>query len=309
MAFEDTLNSISTEPLNECFVCLKIKQTISEPGMPNQLYELIKKAFLKTLGWFVELIAKLYELIKKSVDYIIAEGLNILNEIYTKLTKFFTKTKEWVVENLSDCYNNITVPIPPFDFLFGGFSIPMPSNKAFNELSIDSHYRKPQWLNQVYVLIRFLTNMISFPIKFVLKIVSKVYDIIKEFVDVFLKTLDEMLTAIPVIINKVLLFFAGLVNPLIDLVETSLESIIGIFEASAEKITEYITIFFDWIISCITSGIASLEEALASLFSIVSDYTTDSKIIAKLNMIGRFIFCIIKALFSMAKTLLSFGWV
>jgi hypothetical protein len=283
--------SIISPLIDQYTTCIGIDTPSTDIGFPNFINTLLEEIIIKPILFLATELYKIFQFIQKSGEAItkaLAGNLKPLNELIDEyiiepiesFTKVTTDTKQWIIDNFTKAFDKLLLPLPEFTISILGFEITFGSNKAYLDLDIKSPFKTPQWINQIYKIVKIITSSIATIITWLISKITEVLDIIKKMISI---------TTIEDAIKKFNLYITKFTNPLIDTVDTWLKTIIGFFVDSTELIEEKALILYQWVMDSINLGKPD--------FDILPE---------ELKIIAKMVFCTIKMIFSSIIFLLTF---
>jgi phage-related protein len=269
--------------------CININNTIDAPGLMDIVYNVVKEFITKMFGTFAVDLAKIstallelpdaiskalvgkFDLINDLINDYLLEPLNNFQEI-------LSNTKQWIMNNFLTFWNMIKIPLPSIELNLGLFTITLPNNTAYNEMSNDSEYKNfnPD------TIINFITGLLTSGIDM---LISYVTDLIEPLTTIISLDLSNIKKAITTLTQ----YFANLLNPLLKILDSFIGGIIKIFNKNVDEVTETTNQIYDAILSAIPQGCIDLDN-----------------IPNELKIIVKFIYCLLKMLFGIIVSLFTF---
>jgi len=261
LALLEPFYTLFTGLFNQLISCFGIDGTDFDikPGILYTFYSVIKDIIVKAIGYIFIQFMKLYKLpvkllkaVSKALAGSIAELEKIVAEIvliYNKIMLIITDTVAWIMANFLEFYENFIIPLGPFpDFSIDipgvelpSFNIPLPPNKLYRDIL--NGIGDINWLKfNPSAILKFIGAMLGGMLGYFFKLIQPLI----EAIDIII-SMD--LTKIIDAIIKLMLWFAKLFAPLIDLIESFFEAIAKFFNWGAEKLAEFMNICLDFIMS------------------------------------------------------------
>lgn len=283
---DEALESLFEPIFSQYADCTGLEFDLESPGFISTSYETLKDIIANMFGTpafklydVYSALADLPEALAKALigdfddlNTIITEKLTVpLNTFNT----IVTDTQAWFTENFLGFYDRIPVPLPECELDVGLFTIPLPSNAAYRNLPSDSIY-----LNfDPTTILNFITEIITSSLNLILSYINGILEPITAIVTLDLPNIG---TAITDLVN----YFIELAVPLVKIVNGYIDSIVSIFNLEdAENV---------------------VIELLEHILVLESDM---SKIPTELQLVYKFLYCLINLLNTTLVALFTFEFV